>query len=189
MHKVIAITGLCGAGKTTAALHMKEKGYQYLRFGQIVIDVLKEQNQPVTPENEKRIRNALRQTHGMEAFALANAPKISIWHQKGNIVIDGLYSFAEYKVLKEQFADTFITLAIYAPPELRYKRLSQRHASPDDDKILFRPLTPKEAMNRDYDEIENADKGGPIAMADWTIVNTKTRVDLENEIKEFLWQI
>jgi dephospho-CoA kinase len=42
MPRIIALTGLCGSGKTTAALMIEKLGYQYLRFGQIVIDTLQE---------------------------------------------------------------------------------------------------------------------------------------------------
>jgi hypothetical protein len=35
----------------------------------------------------------------------------------------------------------------------------------------IRPLTPAEAASRDRAEIENLNKGGPICMADHTILN------------------
>jgi dephospho-CoA kinase len=38
-------------------------------------------------------------------------------------------------------------------------------------------LTYEEARGRDYAEIENIEKGGPIAMADFTVVNDS---DLQN---------
>jgi dephospho-CoA kinase len=189
MNKIIALTGLCGAGKTTAALIIQEQGYQYLRFGQIVMDVLQQDNIPITPENEKKVRHALRQKHGMGAFAIANLAKLSAMCNGGKVVIDGLYSFAEYKVLKERFLDSFYTLAIFSPPEMRYKRLEERYIKTEDQHTLFRPLTRKEAIQRDYDEIENADKGGPIAMADWTILNTTSLKHFEKEVREFLCQM
>jgi dephospho-CoA kinase len=43
----------------------------------------------------------------------------------GNVVIDGLYSWAEYKILKEKFNNTMKVVCIHAAPDIRYKRLSR----------------------------------------------------------------
>jgi dephospho-CoA kinase len=48
---------------------------------------------------------------------------------------------------------------------MRYARLANR---PE------RPLTAQEAELRDYAEIENIEKGGPIAIADYMLVNDST---------------
>lgn len=189
MSTIIALTGLCGSGKTTAALMIEKLGYQYLRFGQIVIDALQNKAMEVTPENERLIRHQLRETYGMGAFAIANQQKIFCMLKNGNVVIDGMYSFEEYKILKEQFRDDFINVAIYAPPSLRYNRLESRCTQTGDVETLYRPLTKSEAQKRDYDEIENASKGGPIAIADWTILNIATLQHLEKEVKEFVCRI
>jgi len=61
-------------------------------------------------------------------------------------------------------------LAVTAPRPLRYARLAAR---PE------RPLSPKEALSRDIAEIEILEKGGPIAMADYTILNTGSLESLE----------
>ena len=53
-------------------------------------------------------------------------------------------------------------VAILAPKSLRHRRLTQR---PD------RPFTDQEATERDWAEIENLEKGGPIANADYFILN------------------
>ena len=186
MNKIVAITGLCGAGKTTVALYLQDKGYQYIRFGQIVIAILKERGLPINADNERMIRTELRQMHGMAAFAAANVKKIETCLAKGNVVIDGLYSFAEYKLMKDEWDKQFITLAVYAPPSYRYRRLASRVLDQSDTAVNNRPLTREQAKARDYDEIENADKGGPIAIADWTIVNTESLMCLRGHIEEFL---
>jgi len=56
--------------------------------------------------------------------------------------------------------------------------------------ILFwwpeRPLTHAEAASRDRTEIENTNKGGPIAMADYTISNESSISDLKKQTDEVL---
>ena len=72
-----------------------------------------------------------------------------------------------------------------APPKLRYQRITNRSVEDDKD-LRFRNFTKEEAEKRDYAEIENIEKGGPIAMADFTIVNTGTIDELKEKAKEFL---
>lgn len=116
----------------------------------------------VNESNEKKVREALREEHGMAAFAKLNLDKIESALEKSNVIVDGLYSWAEYKVLKEKFDDRLNVLAIFTPRAVRYERLGVRDV---------RPLTPAEAQARDFAEIENIEKGGPIAMADFTVIN------------------
>ena len=48
----------------------------------------------------------------------------------------------------------------------------------------IRPLTVEEAASRDVAELENTNKGGPIAMADFTIINESSLEDLRKEIEK-----
>ena len=50
MKKIVCITGLCGSGKSTVSDFFVSKGYQYIRFGQIVMDEMKKRKLPL---NEK----------------------------------------------------------------------------------------------------------------------------------------
>ena len=50
-------------------------------------------------------------------------------------------------------------------------------------KLRNRPFTIKEAKARDYAEIENLEKGGPIAMADYTILNPEDLKFLMKQVK------
>ena len=50
----------------------------------------------------------------------------------------------------------------------------------------MRPLTKDQARARDYAEIENIEKGGPIAMADIVITNESSEEELKKRIKELV---
>jgi len=52
-----------------------------------------------------------------------------------------------------------------------------------------RPFTTEEAKARDYAEIENIEKGGPIAMADFAIINTGAVAELKENLSKILSQI
>jgi dephospho-CoA kinase len=187
-NKIACIVGMTGAGKSIVADELVKEGFAYLRFGQITLDKIKEKGLKINEVNEKKIREGLRKEYGMGAFALLNIPKIDELFKKSHVVIDGLYSWSEYKILKEKYSDSLYVIAVYAPPKLRYERLKNRSVE-NDEKKRFRPLTEKEAKARDFAEIENIEKSGPIAMADFTILNTGTIDELKEKVKEVLLHV
>lgn len=187
-NKIICTVGMPGAGKSIVSDELVRQGFDYLRFGQITLDKIKEEDIELSEGNEKKIREGFRKKYGMGAFALLNIPKLDELLKKSNVVVDGLYSWSEYKILKERYNDLIYIVAIYTPPKLRYKRLKNR-AVENDKKQRFRNFTEEEAKARDYAEIENIEKGGPIAMADFTIVNTGTIDELRKNINDILSQI
>lgn len=186
MNRLFAIVGMCGSGKSVACDVLRELGWQYLRFGQITIDRLKAEGKEITEANEREMREALRRKHGMGAYALLSLPRIDELLERDNVVVDGLYSWSEYKALKERFEERFTVVSIYACPETRYKRLQDRAHGEEDREHRMRTLTPKQAKERDHAEIENLEKGGPIAMADYTIVNEFTLEQLKDSIRHIV---
>ena len=165
---------MCGSGKSVVNDYFKNLGYESIYFGGVTMDELQKRGMEVNPANEKMVREDLRKIHGPAAYAILNLPKIETAVKTTNVIIDGLYSWSEYKILKEKFGDTLKIICVYAPPELRYQRLSQRPV---------RPISHEDAKKRDYAEIENIEKGGPIAMADYTLVNDGSVEHLLSQLK------
>lgn len=177
MNKIIAIVGMCGSGKSVACELLEEKGFQKVYFGGVTMDKLKEENLSVTPENEKMMREKLRSSLGMGAYAIILLPKIKELVKTHNVVLDGLYSWEELKIIKEVFPDDLTTIAIIVDKKTRYERLSQRS---------IRPFPKEKAKDRDISEIENIAKAGPIAYADYYIDNNKTIEDFKMRMNEIL---
>lgn len=184
--KIIAIVGMTGSGKSIASDFLTDKGYAFLRFGQITLDIVKERGLSGEAA-EKQIREDVRKKHGMAAFAILNIPKIKELHEQDkHVVVDGLYSWSEYKVLKEAYKNNIKVLAIYASPETRYQRLGERAKQfGEDEKLRWRSFSLDESKARDKAEIENIEKGGPIAMADYTLVNEDSLEEFKNNLEEF----
>lgn len=183
MNKVVCISGLAGSGKSLVTDYLvNHKGFQMLRFGQITLDEVKRRGVNPSEAVEREIREEIRKKHGMAAYAILNLPKLDALSQEGNVVADGLYSLEEYKVLKEHFGPQMIVLAVFAPPELRYARLASRNSNPDDVDLRYRHFTEDEAKSRDFAELEHLNKGGPIALADYTLINSTTPADLYAQI-------
>ena len=180
MGKIIAIVGMCGSGKSVATEMLEnELGYKKVYFGGVTMEKLKEANLEVTPENEKMIREGLRRDLGMGAFAKILLPRIKEYANEGDVVLDGLYSWDEYKILSEEL-DNLVMIAIVDDKNVRYSRLETRE---------IRPLTNEQAKNRDIAEIENSAKGGPIAYADYYVLNNGSIEEYHNRLEEILKQI
>ena len=180
MGKIMAIVGMCGSGKSVACEFLEKKGFEKVYFGGVTLEKLKEEGLEVTPENEKYMREKLRNELGMGAYAIVLLPKIKELSNKSNVVLDGLYSWDELKILQEEFKERLTTIALIVDKKLRYERLSIRPV---------RPFTKEKANERDISEIENIAKAGPIAYADYYIDNNKTINDLETRLAEILKEI
>lgn len=185
LHKIIFVVGMAGSGKSIVSDELVKKGFAFVRFGQTVLDEVKKRGLEVSEANERIVREDLRREYGMGALATLNIEKFDLLLRSSNVVGDGLYSWTEYKVLKEKYKDLMYVLAVYAPPSLRYERLENRVAENDKDS-RFRSIPKEKSKSRDYAEIENIEKGGPIAMADFTIINTGSTEDLKKQLEAFL---
>ncbi|MFH1173219.1 MAG: AAA family ATPase [bacterium] len=183
-NKIIALVGMCGAGKSVVADQLAAQGCQFIRFGQITLDEIKKQGLEPSEANQRKIRETFRQQHGMAAFAVLNIPKIDELLKSGPVVIDGLYSWSEYKILKEKYNSLLTVLAIYASPQTRYSRISQRKPDNQDTDLRQHHFSITEAQARDYAELENIEKGGPIAMADYTLINEGTAEELTQQLAQ-----
>ena len=171
--KVIAIVGMAGAGKSEVARVFEGEGFTRVRFGDVTDEELRKQGLPVNEENERKMRETLRKNYGMAAYAMLNLTKLDVALKSGPVVIDGLYSWEEYTTLKAYYGAGFLVLAVWTSPGTRYRRLAVRPV---------RPLTEEEAFSRDQAEILHLNKGGPIAMADYVVMNESSLKDLDKEV-------
>ncbi len=175
--KVVSIVGMAGSGKSEVARLFRKNGFITVRFGDLTDEEVKKRGLELNEKNERRVRELLREEHGMDAYAMLNLPRIESGLQSSDVVVDGLYSWEEYSFLKTQYGEEFIVVAVWASPRTRYSRLTSRSV---------RGRTTEEAASRDRAEIENINKGGPIAMADFTILNESSLTDLKKEVERII---
>ncbi len=178
-NKVIALIGMPGSGKSTCVDYLEKKGFPSVYMGGITIDEVKARGLEVNEKNEKMVREDIRAKEGIGAYAQRIIPKIKALFSEGKsrVIADGLYGWTEYKTFRDNFGDNVLVVAIVAPRTARHERLSKRP---------IRPLTEEEANARDYAEIENLEKGGPIANADYTIVNDGTQEQMLEKLEQIL---
>jgi len=180
MNKIVAVVGLCGSGKSEVCRVFEDAAYTKVYFGSITLEEVKRRGLEINEQNEKAVREEIRKTHGMAAYAILNLPKIEAGLKQGNVLIDGLYSWSEYVELRNEYGDRLKVIAVFAPKKLRYARLAQRK---------IRPLTREDVDKRDKAEIENIEKGGPIAAANYTIINDRGMEDLRKQAEKIKKEI
>ncbi len=175
---ILAIVGLPGAGKSAAANYFKAKGFPVIRLGQITDDIIKEKGLKFTVENEKKVREGIRQKEGMAAYMVANVPKIKKTLENNKVVvIDGLRSYEEYLFAKKSFKNVFL-LAIVADKKLRHKRIKSRQVRAN-----------VRGEKRDVQEVLNLNMGPTIALADKIVINNSTIFELESKLEEAYRQV
>lgn len=160
--RVVSIVGLPGAGKSEVSRVFEQNGFVRVRFGDLTDEEMKKRGLEANEANERRTRELLRREHGMAAYALLSLPRIDAALSGDHVVVDGLYSWEEFLLLRQRYGPDFCLVAVWASPATRYRRLAVRRE---------RGLTPAQAAERDKAELENLNKGGPIAIADFTITN------------------
>lgn len=172
------MVGLAGTGKSEVVRLITEKhAFTVVYFGGVVLEEVERRGLEVNQTNERAVREELRATHGMSAMAKLSLPKITAALDRGaDVLIDGLYSFAEYEVLT-QAGLPLVTIAVHADRDIRAERLSNRPA---------RPLTRDEMNARDDAEIRNLDKAPPIVLADHHVVNNGDMAALGSRISSLV---
>lgn len=174
-----------GAGKSSCVDHVAatHKGLPpILYFGGITMDEVARRGLEINEKNEKMVREDIRAKEGLASHAMRISAKIDSYIADGHdrVIVDGLYSWSEYKFFKEKYGDNAVIIAIAAPRKLRHQRLRNRP---------IRPFTEEQVTLREYNEIEGIEKGGPIANADYTLVNSTTPEKLFAKLDQLLKEI
>ena len=164
MSKILTFVGMPGSGVTAASSYVSEKGYPRVYFGGVIYDEMRKAGIEITPESQAEFRRRIRHEQGADVIVNKIIDQITRLKDAGQhlIVADSVYSWTEYRALKRAFPSEVYVVAVLAPRRIRHRRLAQR---PE------RPFTAKEATERDWSEIEDLEKGGPIAVADYFIIN------------------
>lgn len=182
--KILAIVGMSGSGKSVIVDYLTDKGYPKIYFGGMIYKEMAKRGIPRTEdgESEKRFREEIRATEGKDWVVrqvIAEAKDLIAAGQK-RIVLDGVYSWTEYCTLKREFPHALTFIAVVVDKAIRYDRVSRRPGRSFDAAAI---------RERDKSEIENLEKGAPIAMADYYILNNGTIDDSITRLSSILKSI
>lgn len=168
---IVCLTGMPGAGKTTVASFLKERGFAIVTMGDAIREEAKRQGLEPTDVNLGRLMLKLRQELGQGAVAHLVLRKLERDGKTGNIVIDGIRSIPEVEVLKK--VGHVRLLAIHASQDTRLKHLQDR-GRPDA------PTNSDEFASRDKREL-SVGISEAIALADETLSNNDLTLEQPKE--------
>ena len=182
--KIIAFVGMSGSGKSVAVDYLTDQGYPKVYFGGMIYKEMEKRGIERTEdgESEKKFREMIRETEGKDWVVqqVIKEMKDLISAGQKRIILDGVYSWTEYKILKKEFPKNLTFVAIITDRVLRYERVAKRPV---------RPLDGEAIRKRDHAEIENLEKGGPIVEADYFVLNNGTITELEAKLDKVLKEI
>ena len=162
---IIGLTGMPGAGKTTVANYLSQKGIPLLIMGDVVREVAENDGLEPTSDNLAKLMLRLRKRNGPEAVAHLIGNKIKLMKKKDKqlcvVIVDGIRSMAEVRVLRR--IGSLKLLAIHGSTLTRYTHVRERGRSDVPSNI-------GEFDKRDKIEMD-VGISNAIALADETISN------------------
>lgn len=162
---IIGLTGMPGAGKTTVANYLSQKGIPLLIMGDVVREVAENDGLEPTSDNLAKLMLRLRKRNGPEAVAHLIINKIKLMKKEDKqlsvVIVDGIRSMAEVRVLRR--IGSVKLLAIHGSTLTRYTHVRERGRSDVPSNI-------GEFDKRDKIEMD-VGISNPIALADETISN------------------
>ena len=162
---IIGLTGMPGAGKTTVANYLSQKGIPLLIMGDVVREVAENDGLEPTSDNLAKLMLRLRKRNGPEAVAHLIVNKIKLMKKEDKqlrvVIVDGIRSMAEVQVLRR--IGSVKLLAIHGSTLTRYTHVRERGRSDVPSNI-------GEFDKRDKIEME-VGISNAIALADETISN------------------
>ena len=182
--KILAVVGMSGSGKSVIVDHLTEKGYPKVYFGGMIYKEMEKRGIERTEdgESEKKFREMIRETEGKDWVVrqVIEETKDLINAGQKRVILDGVYSWTEYKTLKHEFPKMITFLAVVVDKKLRYERVAKRPGRAFDAAAI---------RERDRSEIENLEKGGPIVAADYYVLNNGSVEELCEGVDKVLKEI
>lgn len=182
--RLIAFVGMPGSGKDTCSDYLSKKhGWPVIHFGRMVYEEVQRRGLD-NVKDEIFVRDDMRAQEGTAVLAKHAAKKAESYfaNNKSTVILEGLYSWSENKYLSEKFGDALIVIALAAPKSLRHQRVLSRQDN-------HRSYTLEQLIKREIAEIESLEKGGPIAYADYTLVNDGSLEEMLAQLDRILSQI
>jgi dephospho-CoA kinase len=174
--KLIVTVGMPGSGKDELVAVARSMGLATLKMGDLVRDETRRRGLPVTNPNVARIASEEREKHGPGVWAQRAIPKLI----ETRMLVDGCRSDTEVTVFRHNFGDLFV-LGIFASPESRYNRMTNRSRSDDGGGL-------QEFFDRDRRELKWG-IGSAFALADGMLVNEGSLEEFRRAARTALEQI
>jgi len=180
---IIILVGLSLAGKDTAADYIAEQGFLNFSLSDILRDICRKRFVYRNREDLIKFGNLLRRRYGTGHLA-KQAIKLASQRKKDKVVISSVRNPGEVKEFRKH--GQVVILEVKASIKKRFQRAKRRNKI--DDKVNFKNFESQERRERQgAAHQQQLDK--VISMADYSVINDKTRECLFKQIKKVLIEI
>jgi dephospho-CoA kinase len=166
---IICLTGMPGAGKSTVASSLKERGFLVITMGDVIREEAMRLKLDLNDTNLGKLMVQLREELGPGAVAELVVKIIDstlISKRNGVLIVDGIRSIAEVTVLNR--AGQVRLLAIHASSNVRFVHIKERGRTDA-------PLAQSDFMERERRELD-VGISEVIALADEVISNNRLTI-------------
>ncbi|MBI2543489.1 MAG: AAA family ATPase [Candidatus Aenigmarchaeota archaeon] len=185
---VIGLTGTMGAGKDIVREMLEKKfNTSSLRLSDLIDTTpFKKRNVAITRTMYQNMGDELRQKYG--PFVLAKIASGFMKPTDKIKIIDGIRNPAEADYFKEKFGEGFKLIAVDAPQQVRFERLSKRHR--ENDPKTWEEFAAADEREQGKDQPEYGQHVRDcIEMADVVIENDGSLEDFKKKIEDVTSQI
>ena len=176
--KVIAVTGMPGAGKDVVSNTIIEtKKIPMITMRSVVEKEIEEKGIPVNNKTLREYATKLREEYGYDIVARKCLPLIRK-QESDMIILNGIRGLSEVDFFRKELEKDFILIAVHASPKIRFERLKQRG-------LKWDMKTKEEFDWRDRKEL-GWGIGSAIALADYMIINEGSLDELKSKVKKLL---
>jgi dephospho-CoA kinase len=175
---IVAVSGLCGAGKSTAVRILAEAtGGELVYFGAAVLREVKVRALPETSASEQIVRIALRDQHGPAYLAVLETERIQVaLAERRYVFVDAIYCRDELYYLSGLTAE-FSLVGIEASFPIRLARLGVR---------AIRPMTEPQLRERDTMDLTRLKIDNVLAKARVRITNEGSMAEFQGVLRRML---
>ncbi len=163
---IVAITGMPGAGKSTAAKALEGHGFKRMVMGDVIREETRRRGLEADEANTGKVMVELREKYGPGAVAEVCVKSMRATKEEV-IIVDGIRSFVEVEVFARE--GKVKLLAITASRDRRFKLLTERARSDA-------PASRASFDQRDQRELLIG-VGNAIALADESLSNERTTME------------
>ena len=173
---IVGITGMPGAGKSTAAKALEAHGFKRVVMGDVIREETRRRGLEPDEKNTGQVMLELREKYGPGAVAEVSLHKLNAM-KESVVIVDGVRSYAEVEVFARE--GKVRLLAIHASRDRRFKLLTDRGRTDA-------PTTRAGFEARDKREL-SIGVGNAIALADESLSNERaTTEELGNRAVELV---
>jgi dephospho-CoA kinase len=170
--RVIAISGMPGAGKGVASEAARRLGLEVLVLGDVIREETERRGLEPTPENVGSVMLQVRRDEGPTVVVRRLASKIEASRSQ-TLIVEGIRSEEEVRELGSKY--DVVTVGIHASPKTRFQRLLARGRSDD-------PKTWNTFYERDSRELD-VGLCRVMALADILLLNEGTIDELQSSFR------